>query len=192
MKQWLIVFLVMAGVTNGIVAQTKLPSVDKSPMDMCYFPINYPVLKIQNKAPEPLVCRIIYSRPQKSGRSVFGELVEYGKIWRLGANEATEIELYKDAKVGNNKLKKGRYTMYAIPYEDRWTIIFNKETDIWGAFQYDPKKDVLRVDAPAEKQTEAAESYTMCFEKSTNGANLVMVWDNMKATLPFNFQNNPQ
>lgn len=192
MKQWMFVFFVLIGVTDAVVAQTKLPSVDKSPMDMSYFPVNYPVLKIQNKVSEPLICRVIYSRPQKNGRSVFGELVEYGKLWRLGANEATEIELYRDAKIGDSKLKKGRYSMYCIPFQDKWTIIFNKETDIWGAFQYDQKKDVLRVDAPAEKQPEAAEAYTMCFEKSGSGANLIMMWDNMKAILPFSFQNNPQ
>ncbi len=84
---------------------------------------------------------------------MFGELVEYGKIWRLGANEATEIELYKDANVKGNKLKKGRYTMYAIPTQDKWTVIFNRETDIWGAFQYDQTKDALRVDITPEKIT---------------------------------------
>src|SRR5678810_710894 len=70
---------------------SKLPEVDKSPMDVSYYPNNYPILKIQNKATEPLVARILYSRPQKQGRKIFGELVEYGKVWRLGANEATEI-----------------------------------------------------------------------------------------------------
>ncbi len=190
MKQWMMVLLLMIGFTRGPVAQTKIPPIDKSPMDMSYYPVNYPVLKIQNKATEPLLVRVIYSRPQKNGRSVFGELVEYGKIWRLGANEATEIELYKDAKVNGNKLKKGRYTMYAIPFLDKWTIIFNKETDIWGAFQYDEKKDVLRMDVPAEKPAEPVEAYTMIFEKSPAGANLLMMWDNVKTTLPFNFNGN--
>jgi hypothetical protein len=172
-------------------AQFKAIAIDKSPMDMAYYPINYPVLKIQNKATEPLMARVIYSRPLKNGRSVFGELVEYGKIWRLGANEATEIELYRDVKFNtDNKLKKGRYTMYAIPYQDKWTIIFNKETDIWGAFQYDAKKDVLRIDVPTQKPAEAAEAFTMQFEKDTNGINLVIVWDNVKTAVPFSFQPN--
>src|SRR4051812_36369771 len=72
-------------------AQTKLPPVDKSPMDMSYYPNSYPVLKIQDKITEPLVARVIYSRPQKNGRTIFGELLEYGQVWRLGANEASEI-----------------------------------------------------------------------------------------------------
>ena len=153
---------------------------------MSYYPANYPVLKIQNKISEPLIARVIYSRPQKNGRTVYGELVEYGKIWRLGANEATEIEFYKDVQVNGNKLKKGRYTLYAIPVQDKWTIIFNKETDSWGAFQYDQKKDVLRVEAKIEKM-EPLDVYSMYFEKANGGANLIIAWDDTKATVPISF-----
>jgi hypothetical protein len=191
MKQVKTLVFLLIFCTSVSLAQFKLTSIDKSPMDMAYYPVNYPVLKIQNKVSEPLMARVIYSRPLKNGRSVFGELVEYGQIWRLGANEATEIELYKDVKCGTDtKLKKGRYTMYAIPYEDKWTIIFNKETDIWGAFQYDVKKDVLRIDVPAQKLPESAEAFTMQFEKDTTGINLAIMWDNVKALIPFNFQSN--
>ncbi|AXY78722.1 DUF2911 domain-containing protein [Paraflavitalea soli] len=191
MKQVKFLFSLLLFCASASLAQLKLPAVDKSPMDMAYYPVNYPVLKIQNKANEPLMARVIYSRPLKNGRSVFGELVEYGQIWRLGANEATEIEIYKDVKCGTEtRLKKGRYTMYAIPYQDKWTIIFNKETDIWGAFQYDPKKDALRVDVPAQKLPESAEAFTMQFEKDSTGLNLAIMWDNVKALVPFSFQSN--
>jgi len=191
MKQVKLLFSLLLFCVSASLAQFKIPAIDKSPMDMVYYPVNYPVLKIQNKVSEPLMARIIYSRPLKNGRSVFGELVEYGQIWRLGANEATEIEIYKDVKCGTEtKLKKGRYTMYAIPYQDKWTIIFNKETDIWGAFQYDPKKDALRVDVPAQKLPEAAEAFTMQFEKDSTGLNLAIMWDNVKALVPFSFQSN--
>ncbi len=168
-------------------AQVKFPPIDKSPMDMSYYPVNYPVLKVQNKATEPLLAKVIYSRPQKNGRVVFGELVEFGKVWRLGANEATEIELYKDAKIGGNKLKKGKYTIFAIPLQDKWTIIFNKDTDVWGAFQYDSKKDVLRVDVKPEKINDAAESFSIVFEKNATGANMVIAWDDIAAKVPFSW-----
>lgn len=168
-------------------AQYKPPALDKSPMDMCYYPANYPVLRVQNKVTEPLLARIVYSRPQKNGRQVFGELVEFGQVWRLGANEATEIEIYKDCKVNGQKLKKGRYTLYAIPYPDKWTIIFNRETDIWGAFLYDAKKDVLRTDIKPESQSEAAEAFSMGFEKADSSVNLIIAWDRVKAILPFTF-----
>ncbi len=168
-------------------AQTKLPPVDKSPMDMSYYPNGYPVLKIQDKITEPLVARVIYSRPQKNGRLIFGELLEYGKVWRLGANEATEIEFYREVKINNKKVKKGRYTIYAIPYADKWTIIINKENDTWGSFKYDEKKDLLRFDVPTQKQTEITEEFVMAFEKSTTGANLIIAWDDVKLNLPIVF-----
>ena len=162
----------------------KLPEVDKSPMDVSYYPNNYPILKIQNKATEPLVARILYSRPQKQGRKVFGELVEYGKVWRLGANEATEIEFYKDVKIGGKKVPKGRYTLYAIISENVWTIIVNKDTDTWGAFKYDSKKDLLRTDVPAQRTDESVESMSMFFEKSANGISLIIAWEQVKVSLP--------
>jgi hypothetical protein len=187
MKQLVVLFLAISMINTTVEAQFKAPAMDKSPMDMSYFPANFPILKIQNKATDPLMCRVCYSRPQKNGRSVFGDLIEYGKVWRLGANEATEIELYKDVKINDARLKKGRYSMYAIPFQDKWTLIFNKETDIWGAFQYDEKKDVLRTDVKLEKQQDPIEAFTLLFDKTDSGANMVMAWDNIKATLPITF-----
>ena len=115
--------------------------------------------------------------------------MEYGKVWRLGANEATEIEFYRDIKIGLNKIKKGRYTMYAIPQMDKWTIILNKELDIWGAFQYDAKKDVMRIDVKVDKLTEPTDAFTVQFEKQgvKNGTNLIIAWDDVTAKLPINW-----
>lgn len=162
----------------------KAPEVDKSPMDVSYYPANYPILKIQNKATEPLVARILYSRPQRQGRKIFGELVEYGKVWRFGANEATEIEFYKDVKIGGKKVSKGRYTLYAIVNENTWTIIINKETDTWGAFKYDSKKDVVRTDVPVQKMDDIVESMSMWLEKTPEGISLMMTWEQVRVSLP--------
>jgi len=166
----------------------NLPPLDKSPMDVSYYPNNYPVLKIQDKATEPVLMRVIYSRPQKNGRIIFGDLVEYGKVWRLGANEATEIEFYKNVKIGENKIPKGRYTLYAIPNPDNWIIILNKDLDTWGAFKYDAQKDILRTSIPVEKLNESVEALVMTFEKTDNGCNLVMAWDNIKTSLPISIK----
>lgn len=165
----------------------KLPTLDKSPMDMSYYPAGYPVLKIQNKITEPLAMRLIYSRPQLNGRKVFGDLQKLGEVWRLGANEATEIEFYKDVTINNKKIKKGRYTLYCIPYADKWTLMVNKDTDVWGAFKYDASKDVVRMEVPANKN-DSTEVMTMLFEKSLTGANLLIFWDDVKAILPIAFK----
>lgn len=170
-----------------LLAQTTLPPVDKSPMDMSYYPNTYPVLKIQDKITEPLAARVVYSRPQKAGRTIYGSLVKYGEVWRLGANEATEIEFFKHVRIAGKKISKGRYTLYAIVNENNWTIIFNKETDTWGSFKYDSKKDILRTDVPVQKTESVVESLTMVFEKTAIGSNLVIAWDNVRVSLPITF-----
>ncbi|TMI98180.1 MAG: DUF2911 domain-containing protein [Bacteroidetes bacterium] len=184
MRKTSILICLLISFTFSFSQSSKLPEMDKSPMDVSYYPNNYPILKIQNKATEPLVARILYSRPQKQGRKIFGELVEYGKVWRLGANEATEIEFYKDVKIGGKKVLKGRYTLYAIVNENIWTMILNNDTDTWGAFKYDSKKDVLRIDVPVQKTDEVVESMSMLFDKSATGISLIIAWEQMKVSLP--------
>ncbi len=193
MKKTVLSLLLLCGCYMAVMAQSRFPLMDKSPMDMSYYPVNYPILRIQDKATEPLVARIVYSRPQRNGRNVFGELLEYNKVWRLGANEATELELYKDVMIANKVVPKGRYTLYAIPSEDKWTIIVNKENDIWGAFKYDSGKDIVRVDAPVQKQTEPLEAFTMFFEKATTGNsfNMIAAWDTALIALPITVYEKP-
>ena len=183
-KSICLVLVCLFSITTAFSQQQKLPPLDKSPMDVSYYPANYPILKIQDRATEPLLARLVYSRPQKSGRVVFGELVEYGKIWRLGANEATEIEFFKDVKIGGKKVKKGRYTIYALVNPDKWTVILNTDTDTWGAFKYDAKKDVARVDVPVQKNTEVLEALAMGFEKSNGNFTLVAAWDDVVVRIP--------
>lgn len=187
MKKLLLLLTIISFSTIAGLAQSKFPPMDKSPMDMSYYPNSYPVLKIQDKITDALVARVVYSRPQKNGRGIFGELVEYGKVWRMGANEATEIEFFKTVHVNDKKVKKGRYTLYCIPYADKWTVIINKETDTWGSFKYDDKKDLVRIDIPVQKQAESLDAFVMVFEKSATGANLLVAWDDVRVSMPIVF-----
>jgi hypothetical protein len=186
MKKILILVGLLAcmGLAN---AQTAVPSLDKSPLDMSYYPVDYPVLKIQDKTGGPLIARVVYSRPQKQGRKLFGDLVQYGQVWRLGANEATEIEFFQDVKIDGKKIKKGRYTLYALVNPDKWTIILNKETDTWGAFRYDMNKDVMRTTVPVQKQSGVTEAFSMQFEKSKDGAKLIINWDDTWVEMPISW-----
>jgi hypothetical protein len=184
MKRLLFACLYSFFYVSVATAQSTLPPIDKSPMDESYCPANYPLLKIQDKVTDPLLARVIYSRPQKNDRTIFGDLIEYGKVWRMGANEATEIEFYQPVKMGDIKIKKGRYTLYAIPDTGKWTIILSKETDTWGSFKYDPKKDIARIEVPVKIQTEVAEVLTITFDKSDKGYDLQFYWDNIKITVP--------
>lgn len=186
MKKAFLLLMIFQLFLFSLLAQT-LPPVDKSPMDMGYYPANYPVLKIQDKITEPLAARVVYSRPQKAGRTIFGGLVKYGEVWRIGANEATEIEFFKQVHIGGKRVPKGRYTLFAIVNESSWTFIINKENDTWGSFRYDQKKDVVRTTVTVQKNDAVLESLAMAFEKATGGFNLIVAWDNVKAVLPVTF-----
>ncbi len=173
-------------ITQSLHAQdNKVPALDKSPMDMSYCPNNFPVLKVQEKISDSLIARVIYSRPAKNGRAIFCDLVEYGKVWRLGANEATEVEFFKNVIINNIKVKKGRYTLYAIPFETKWTIIVNREVDTWGSFIYNPKKDIVRIDVPAELTSQITETFSIYFDLKGNAGQMNILWDNVRVKVPF-------
>lgn len=166
------------------VAQQKPTELDKSPMDMCYWPSNYPIIKLNGKVKEQPIARVIYGRPQKNNRTIFDGIVKYNEMWRLGANEATEIEFLKPVKINNKLIAKGRYTLYCIPFIDKWTIIVSKDNFCWGNYSYNQKNDVAKVDIKIEKNTEIVEAFTTYFEETKLGANLIFMWDDIKAQLP--------
>jgi len=179
--------IVLILISTSIFAQQKPTDLDKSPMDMSYFPANYPIIKLNGKAKEQPLARVIYGRPQKNNRIIFDGIVKYNEMWRLGANEATEIEFLKPVKINNKPITKGRYTLYCIPTADKWTIIVSKDNYCWGNYSYDNKKDILRTDVKVEKITEIAEAFTAYFEETKTGANLIFMWDDVKTQLPIIF-----
>jgi Protein of unknown function (DUF2911) len=164
---------------------SKPTELDKSPMDVSYLPNNYPLLKLNGKVKDLPIARLLYSRPQKNGRTIFDGLVKYNDLWRLGANEATEIELFKPIKINNKTITKGRYTIYCIPTEDKWTLIISKDNFCWGNFMYDKKNDIARVEVKVEKTIETTEVFTAYFDDSKAGKiSLVFMWENLKVQLP--------
>ena len=169
-------------VINTHVANPFAP-LDISPVDISYFPVDYPVRKMSQPSIGMPVARVIYSRPHKQGRKIFGSLLPYNEAWRLGANEATEIEFFRPVRIQNQAIAKGRYIMYSIPSAAHWTIVFNSNIYSWG-LKPDPKQDVYRFRISAESAPAVVESYTMVFEKTDTGANLVMAWDDVMARLP--------
>ncbi len=180
-----ILFLITLMFQTGILlSQDKMPSLDQSPLDLSYCPANYPMMKTQGKNSETLIARVFYSRPSVLGRKIFGELIAFDKIWRVGANESTEIEFFKDVTVGSAKLKKGRYTLYAIPRENKWTIIFNKDLYTWGAFVYDSKKDIARTDVSPKSLQQPVEALTIYFERSHIGYQMNILWENTGVSVP--------
>lgn len=164
----------------------RAANMDKSPMDIAYFPEDFPVLKMSGKETGEPIARIIYSRPSKDGREIFGNVVKYGTYWRLGANEGTEIEFFRDVTINSEKVKKGRYIIYCIPYKNKWTIKLNSDLYTWG-LSIHSKKDVYSFDVPVTNAGNNYEVLTIRFESKDKGAQLLMAWDSVKTYLPFNY-----
>lgn len=153
----------------------NFPKVDVSPMD---------VVLARNSNEEPML-RVLYSRPQKRDRKIFGTLIPYGKVWRTGANEANEITLYKDMRVGDKLVKAGTYSLFTIPEQNNWTVILNKKTNLWGAYDYEEQQDVVRITAPVRKSSNTIEALSMVFEPIEKGTNLIIGWDDRFVKVPF-------
>ena len=168
---------------SGDLANPYVP-VDVSPMDIAWLPVDYPKLTV--KAPAPFA-RVIYSRPHKQGRKIFGNLVKYGERWRLGANEATEIEFFIPVSIQNKNIPRGRYILYCVPEADKWTIVFNSNLFSWG-LTLNPSKDLHRFSIPAQVKKQSVEYFSMTFQSTSAGADLVMAWDNIEARLPIQYK----
>ncbi|MEP6514451.1 MAG: DUF2911 domain-containing protein, partial [Parafilimonas sp.] len=126
------------------------------------------------------------SRPHLNGRVLFKDVLKYGEPWRLGANESTEIEFFKDVTIQGKKVKTGRYIIYTIPNEKKWTIILNSNINTWGLRQ-DSTKDLFHFEAPVIIVDHHTEYFTMIFNDADYGADLLMAWDNLEVSLPIKF-----
>jgi hypothetical protein len=147
---------------------------DKNPVDISY-------LKSDNYS-KPLI-RVVYSRPKKETEKVFGGQVPFDKVWRTGANEATEIKFYNDVKIGNKIVRAGVYTLHTIPGEKEWTIILNSKTDTWGTVFYEPLKDVVRIKVPAKKG-KPVDIFSIAFSQNYNDTFMVLAWDTTRVGIP--------
>jgi hypothetical protein len=160
----------------------KFAPLDASPVDISYFP-NKAVKFKKTDNPSPVV-KVIYARPSAKGRAIFGDLIKFGEIWRVGANENTEIKFYKEVTIGGKKIAAGTYSLFAIPEKDKWTIIINKELDLWGGYAYDESKDVVRVSVPVKPVSTPIEALSIAFTTEGSVANLVIGWDKTTVELP--------
>ncbi|MFZ0389841.1 MAG: DUF2911 domain-containing protein [Calditrichia bacterium] len=127
--------------------------------------------------------KIDYHRPGVKERTIWGELVPYNEIWRTGANEATKISFSTDVKINGQKLPQGEYSLFTIPSQNQWTVIFNKNTGLWGADGYQESEDALRVQVNPQ-QAEMHEWMLFVFENlHEKSADAVLYWEKLK--VPF-------
>ncbi|MEZ0610255.1 DUF2911 domain-containing protein [Fibrella sp. WM1] len=187
MKQTALLLGLLLITLTGATAQT-FRGLDKSPMDMAYYPDDY--AHDRKFAPAKIgadkaMVRVTYSRPAKNGREVFGKMVPYGKVWRAGANEAPEIKFYRDVTIGGKKIPAGNYALLVLPTETEWTVILSSDLDQWGAYSYNPALDVARVNVPVQKSDAVIENFSIQFaKKDATTATLYMGWDTAMVAVP--------
>ena len=173
---------------EAVVAAANLyADPDVSQMDVSYFPPDYPVLKMSGKTTEPPKARVIYSRPHRGGRTIFGNLLPYNQPWRLGANEATEVEFFSAVRIQGKNIPKGRYILYCIPAATAWELVFNSNVFTWG-LQPDRSKDVASFTVSVKPAPVPVEFFTIVFRPAAaNQAEMILAWENVEARLPLSF-----
>lgn len=165
-----ILFLALIS-TNETYAQ-KFADLDKSPMDVAAFPSNF---RRSDK-----VIKITYSRPQLKGRNL-SDLAPNEKVWRTGANEATEITFYKDVTFGDKEVKAGTYSMFSIPGEKEWTIILSSQLNVWGSYFYKKESDVARVTVPVNKHNLYVDAFSIAIDDDMT---IHLGWGNIIVSVP--------
>lgn len=161
--------------------------IDISIMDMAHYPAksaytNY--LESDERLTKSLI-QVSYGRPLKRGRNIFGDLIHFGEVWRMGANEATEIEFYSDVSIGNVNVPRGHYAMFAEVNADSWNIILSKDYPIWGSHDRNTDKDVATIKVPVSKTNDIVEALSIIFEDQEDGIiNMVIAWDRTKVVVP--------
>ncbi|GAB2588998.1 DUF2911 domain-containing protein [Spirosoma areae] len=142
--------------------------------------------KITAVSPDKSI-QVVYGQPSKKGRVIFGadgstSLEKYGKVWRTGANNATEITFKNDVMFGGKMVKAGTYTLFTIPNEKEWSVILNGTLGQWGAYDYEKTKstDVAQVKVPVSMNKTPIEKLVITPANSS----LTIAWDNMTVSVP--------
>ncbi|MUP44203.1 DUF2911 domain-containing protein [Gramella sp. BOM4] len=140
---------------------------------------------------------IFYNRPYKKGREIFGQLVPYNEVWRTGANEATTFETNKDLLVDGSLLPAGKYTLWTIPMEESWKVIFNSEMYPWGidldekAYR-NPESDALVLERPVEQLSQTIDQFTILLEQEAEFIHMMLVWDRTLVSVPLKMAETPE
>lgn len=136
---------------------------------------------------------ITYSRPSLKGRTIFGELVPFGEVWRTGANASTKVKFSSEVMIGETKVPAGTYSFYAIPTESTWTLILNSNLTLWGSDGYNASEDVVRLEVEPMDLGFKMESMTINVQNLTNeGAIIALAWENVVVAMPFSVESDAQ
>jgi hypothetical protein len=175
MQRQLLLFLLIVLATSAFAQEAVPPRPSPLAIASCKYKDSY--------------LKITYSQPHKRGREVFGKLVPYGQVWRLGANEATELTVTREVFINSQFLPAGTYSLFAIPDKEKWTIIFSKDVGLWGSYNYNQANDWMRVDVtPHALEGELVyEPFTIAIDQKNNKADIVITWDKTTLSLGVDF-----
>lgn len=141
---------------------------------------------------EGLDITVAYCQPYKKGRTIFGEgkdaLLQYGKYWRLGANEATEITFSKNINFAGKPVNAGTYRMYAVPGASSWHVALNSELGKWGAMEPNYALDIIKVEVPVGTAPSEVEQFTIDFSPGSAGVDMTFAWDKTMVSVPITAQ----
>ena len=151
----------------------KFSGLDKSPMDAASF----------GRGNEQLI-KVYYGRPQLKGRTV-KELTQKDKVWRTGANEATELILFTDMKRGGKTIKAGTYSLFTMAGDKEWTVIVSSDVNNWGASGYKKDNTVASITVPVTEGKESLEALSIAFDKSDDGVHMFIGWGTNRIAVPF-------
>ena len=170
-----LIFILLIACVSLTQAQ-KFKGLDSSPLDKSTYPVANEIIE---KA-----AIVYYSRPQLKGR-LMEDILTYGKVWRTGANESTEIIFNKSVKIGTTVIQPGTYSLYSIPSEGSITVIINTAKNTWGAYNYNKDNDVVRINLAVQTVDVELEALSMVFTGEKNNAKLHMGWGNARVEMPF-------
>lgn len=124
-----------------------------------------------------------YASPRMRNRKIFGGLVPYGEVWRTGANDATTFVPTADVNVGGKDVPAGKYTIFTVPEQGKWTLIINKHTGEWGIpYKYE-SEELARVPMQVSKTSSPVEDFTISFDQNGNSCTMRMSWENTQASI---------
>ncbi|MCS7003736.1 MAG: DUF2911 domain-containing protein [Cytophagales bacterium] len=178
MKFKLLFLLVLTfWITHAVVyGQRSQSLIRKSPLGMEIF------------KEDSLYIKFTYSRMNRQKKVVFGGIVPYKKLWRLGDDEAPEITLTRSVYIENHFIPAGTYTLFAIPDTSQWTLVINKEPGQYGLFKYDPKKDLCRINLPLYRSPKNFDDFTCYIDTTQTGIDIVMIWESTVMRIPIHWK----
>src|SRR5215469_1390686 len=142
-----------------------------------------PSAQAQCKFSDNKTITVDYSSPRMKGRKIFGGLVPYGEVWRTGANEATTFVTTADLSVDGKAVPAGKYTIFTVPEQDKWTLIVNKHTGEWGIPYNYQSEELVRVPMQVSKTASPVENFTISLQPAGGGCTLEMSWENTQASV---------